>query len=32
MTYRLHPEAAREHQQQVAYYENEQRGLGRRYH
>ena len=32
MSYRLHPDAAHEHKQQVAYYENEQRGLGRRYH
>ena len=32
MSYRLHPEAANEHKQQVAYYENEQKGLGQRYH
>lgn len=32
MKYRLHPEAAQEHRQQVAYYENAQRGLGARYH
>lgn len=32
MTYRLHPEAALEHERQVAYYEERIGGLGRRYH
>ena len=32
MTFRIHPDAALEHKQQVAYYENEQPGLGKRYH
>ena len=32
MTYRLHPEAALEHERQVAYYEERSTGLGRRYH
>ncbi len=32
MTYRLHPEAALEHERQVAYYEEQGTGLGRRYH
>lgn len=32
MNYQLHPEAASEHKRQIAYYENEQKGLGRRYH
>ena len=32
MTYRLHPQAADEHKRQIAYYENEQQGLGQRYH
>jgi toxin ParE1/3/4 len=31
-TYWLHPEAAEEHKKQVAYYEDAQAGLGRRYH
>jgi toxin ParE1/3/4 len=30
--YRLHPEAAAEHRKQIAYYEDQQPGLGRRYH
>jgi toxin ParE1/3/4 len=30
--YWLHPEAAAEHRKQVAYYEERQAGLGRRYH
>jgi toxin ParE1/3/4 len=30
--YWLQPEAAEEHKQQVAYYEEAQAGLGRRYH
>ena len=30
--YGLHPEAAEEHTRQVAYYEETQAGLGRRYH
>jgi hypothetical protein len=30
--YRLHPEAAAEHKRQIAYYEEKQAGLGRRYH
>ena len=32
MSYWLHPEAAEEHKKQVAYYEETQAGLGRRYH
>lgn len=32
MTYRLHPEAALEHERQVAYYEKQRAGLGRRNH
>lgn len=32
MSYRLHPEAAEEHKKQVAYYEEIEAGLGRRYH
>jgi toxin ParE1/3/4 len=32
VNFRIHPAAAHEHKQQVAYYENEQPGLGRRYH
>ena len=32
MKYWLHPDAAQEHEQQVAYYEETQAGLGRRYH
>lgn len=32
MTYRLHPDAALEHEEQVAYYEARHRGLGGRYH
>jgi toxin ParE1/3/4 len=32
VTYRLHPEAALEHERQVAYYEEQGAGLGRRYH
>lgn len=32
MNYWIHPEAAAEHKQQVAYYEDAQPGLGRRYH
>ena len=32
MTFLIHPAAAQEHKQQVAYYENEQPGLGKRYH
>jgi toxin ParE1/3/4 len=32
VNYLLHPEAAAEHRRQVAYYEDKQRGLGRRYH
>ena len=32
MNYRLHPEAALEHEEQVAYYEERRRGLGQRYH
>ena len=32
MKYWLHPEAAEEHKKQVAYYEEIQTGLGRRYH
>jgi toxin ParE1/3/4 len=30
--YLLHPEAALEHEEQVSYYEERRRGLGRRYH
>ena len=32
MNYCLHPEAVKEHKQQVAYYEEIQAGLGKRYH
>ena len=32
MKYLLHPEAALEHEEQVSYYEERRRGLGRRYH
>jgi toxin ParE1/3/4 len=32
VNYWLHPEAAAEHKRQVAYYDDAQRGLGRRYH
>jgi toxin ParE1/3/4 len=32
VNYWLHPEAAEEHKQQVAFYEEAQVGLGRRYH
>ena len=32
MNYVLHPEAALEHEEQVAYYETRTSGLGRRYH
>jgi hypothetical protein len=32
VSYRLHPEAAAEHKRQIAYYEEKQAGLGRRYH
>lgn len=32
MKYWLHPEAAAEHRKQIAYYEERQAGLGRRYH
>jgi toxin ParE1/3/4 len=32
VTYRLHPEAALEHERQVSYYEEQGAGLGRRYH
>lgn len=32
MNYRLHPAAAAEHKRQIAYYEEKQAGLGRRYH
>lgn len=32
MNYALHPEAALEHEEQVAYYEARAAGLGRRYH
>lgn len=32
MNYQLHPEAAFEHEEQVAYYEARATGLGRRYH
>jgi toxin ParE1/3/4 len=30
--YSLHPQAAAEHEDQVAYYETRAEGLGRRYH
>jgi len=30
--YALHPQAAAEHEDQVAYYETRAEGLGRRYH
>jgi len=32
VTYRLHPEAALEHEEQVSYYEVRSVGLGRKYH
>ena len=32
MKYLLHPDAALEHEEQVGYYEERRRGLGRRYH
>jgi len=32
VNYALHPEAALEHEEQVAYYEAHSVGLGRRYH
>ena len=32
MNYRLHPDAALEHEDQIAYYEERRAGLGRRYH
>jgi hypothetical protein len=32
VNYALHPEAALEHEEQVAYYEARAGGLGRRYH
>jgi hypothetical protein len=32
VNYWLHPEAAEEHKHQVAYYEEAQAGLGKRYH
>lgn len=32
MNYVLHPEAALEHEKQVAYYEERQANLGHRYH
>ncbi len=32
MNYRLHPDAAPEHEEQIAYYEERRAGLGRRYH
>lgn len=32
MSYDLHPDAADEHQRQVSYYEEKQKGLGKRYH
>ena len=32
MNYWVHPEAAEEHKKQVAYYEETEAGLGRRYH
>ena len=31
MNYRFHPEAAREHEEQAAYYEAQAAGLGARY-
>ena len=32
MNYRLHPDAALEHEEQIGYYEERRAGLGRRYH
>jgi plasmid stabilization system protein ParE len=32
VNYRLHPDAALEHEEQIAYYEECRAGLGRRYH
>jgi hypothetical protein len=32
VSYRLHPDAALEHERQAAYYEERSVGLGRRYH
>jgi plasmid stabilization system protein ParE len=32
VTYRLHPEAALEHEEQIGYYEARSVGLGRKYH
>jgi toxin ParE1/3/4 len=32
VSYRLHPDAADEHKKQIAYYEQIEPGLGRRYH
>ena len=32
MSFELHPEAALEHENQVAYYEQRSAGLGQRYH
>jgi hypothetical protein len=32
VNYRLHPDAALEHEEQIAYYEERRDGLGRRYH
>jgi len=32
VNYRLHPDAALEHEDQIAYYEERRAGLGRRYH
>ncbi|MBS0431704.1 MAG: type II toxin-antitoxin system RelE/ParE family toxin [Proteobacteria bacterium] len=32
MPYRLHPEAALEHEEQAAWYESRRNGLGQRYH
>jgi len=32
VNYRLHPDAALEHERQVAYYEERRTGLGGRYH
>lgn len=32
MSYRFHPEAALEHENQVAFYEDRSPGLGKRYH
>jgi len=32
VSYRLHPDAALEHEQQVAFYEDCRAGLGARYH